>query len=148
MVCQNTNQAAAILPQPDLYSRRESNPNRWNRNPIFYPLNYGNMGDGDMAPDLQCKGNAFLSTIQIFFERLTVAQPVRSNVDSQRTEPRPMRQGNCGRRFPRLIFASMLTQTRRRNPWRQDSRYRLRWGRGSPRDRRGSSRASAPLPRA
>ena len=25
------------------YSRRESNPNRRNRNPIFYPLNYGNM---------------------------------------------------------------------------------------------------------
>lgn len=26
-----------------LYSRGESNPNRWNRNPIFYPLNYGNI---------------------------------------------------------------------------------------------------------
>ncbi len=25
------------------YSRRESNPNRRNRNPIFYPLNYGNI---------------------------------------------------------------------------------------------------------
>lgn len=23
------------------YARGESNPNRWNRNPLFYPLNYG-----------------------------------------------------------------------------------------------------------
>lgn len=27
--------------QPLWYPRRESNPNRRNRNPIFYPLNYG-----------------------------------------------------------------------------------------------------------
>ncbi len=26
---------------PYLYTRRESNPNRRNRNPLFYPLNYG-----------------------------------------------------------------------------------------------------------
>ena len=30
-----------ILPSVLLYPRGESNPNRWNRNPIFYPLNYG-----------------------------------------------------------------------------------------------------------
>ncbi len=24
-----------------LYTHGESNPNRWNRNPLFYPLNYG-----------------------------------------------------------------------------------------------------------
>lgn len=23
------------------YAHGESNPNRWNRNPLFYPLNYG-----------------------------------------------------------------------------------------------------------
>lgn len=26
-----------------LWPRGESNPNRWNRNPIFYPLNYGDI---------------------------------------------------------------------------------------------------------
>ena len=24
-----------------MYAHGESNPNRWNRNPVFYPLNYG-----------------------------------------------------------------------------------------------------------
>ena len=39
------------------YSRRESNPNRRNRNPIFYPLNYG---------DLRCKVNIFFSLGHLF----------------------------------------------------------------------------------
>ena len=26
-----------------MYPRGESNPNRWNWNPIFYPLNYGDI---------------------------------------------------------------------------------------------------------
>ena len=30
-----------LLPSVFLYARGESNPNRRNRNPIFYPLNYG-----------------------------------------------------------------------------------------------------------
>lgn len=36
------NEKGAARWQPLWYSRRESNPNRRNRNPIFYPLNYGN----------------------------------------------------------------------------------------------------------
>lgn len=31
-----------LLPLQNQYSRRESNPNRKNRNLLFYPLNYGN----------------------------------------------------------------------------------------------------------
>ena len=34
---------SAIAPLLE-YPRGESNPNRWNRNPIFYPLNYGDIG--------------------------------------------------------------------------------------------------------
>ncbi len=35
------NERGAADWQPLWYPRRESNPNRRNRNPIFYPLNYG-----------------------------------------------------------------------------------------------------------
>ena len=34
-----------------LYPRGESNPNRWNRNPIFYPLNYGDSYPALLPPD-------------------------------------------------------------------------------------------------
>ena len=30
-----------IITEDNKYARGESNPNRWNRNPLFYPLNYG-----------------------------------------------------------------------------------------------------------
>lgn len=33
-----------------LYPRGESNPNRWNRNPIFYPLNYGDFHRFHLKP--------------------------------------------------------------------------------------------------
>lgn len=32
-----------MIAEISLYSHGESNPNRRNRNPIFYPLNYGNI---------------------------------------------------------------------------------------------------------
>ncbi len=33
--------AVPPLQRTPMYSHGESNPNRWNRNPLFYPLNYG-----------------------------------------------------------------------------------------------------------
>lgn len=40
-----------------LYSHGESNPNRWNRNPLFYPLNYESI----LMPYI-CKGNNFFDS--------------------------------------------------------------------------------------
>ncbi len=50
-----------------LYPRGESNPNRRNRNPIFYPLNYGDMYGARTEARLHfhCKVSSFASIIQI-----------------------------------------------------------------------------------
>ncbi len=42
------------------YARGESNPNRWNRNPLFYPLNYGRISI------FQCKITKLISKYQLF----------------------------------------------------------------------------------
>ena len=49
-----------------LYLRRESNPNRRNRNPIFYPLNYG-----DIFVYAKLIKFAILSNIHVVFYRRT-----------------------------------------------------------------------------
>ena len=46
-----------------MYPRGESNPNRRNRNPKFYPLNYGDIDKG-LNPCLHCKVNSFASILQ------------------------------------------------------------------------------------
>ena len=49
------------------YARGESNPNRWNRNPIFYPLNYGRKSEILLERD--CKNSNFSLNLQIYLCR-------------------------------------------------------------------------------